>query len=74
VPETELGKVKVGAIGHVTADGVPASDGTVTFVSSSAEFTPTRCRPPTSAPSWFLPGAVQIKGHHGAYKPGMRWT
>ncbi len=71
VPETELGKVKVGATGHVTADGVPASDGTVTFVSSSAEFTPNTVQTADQRTKLVYQVQVHIKDTSGAYKPGM---
>jgi len=42
INETDLGKVKLGSIAHVTTDSYPGKSytGHVTFIASEAEFTP----------------------------------
>src|SRR5262249_13365323 len=48
VPETQLGRVKIGQPVHITTDSYPGKvyNGKITFIASEAEFTPKQIQTP----------------------------
>ncbi len=71
VPEPQLGSVTVGSAATITGDGVPQADGTVTFVSSQAEFTPNNVQTQDQRTKLVYQVRVKITDTSGAFKPGF---
>ena len=71
VPETRLGAVKVGQAATVTSDAGTSADGTVSFVASSAEFTPNNVETKEQRVKLVYEVRVKIADASGAFKAGM---
>jgi HlyD family secretion protein len=72
VPETQIGNVKVGQQATATTD--PATEpyiGTVSFVASEAEFTPTNVETKDQRTKLVFEVRVRISDTSGTLKPGM---
>ena len=74
VPEPKLGGVKVGQVAHVTADGGPAFDGTVSYVASDAEFTPNNVETADQRAKLVYEVRVTLPDTGGVLKPGLPTT
>lgn len=70
VPETEIGTVRLGAPVTVTSDGGATAKGTVTFIASEAEFTPSSIETKDQRVKLVYKVRVSIGGPAG-FKPGM---
>jgi HlyD family secretion protein len=72
VPETQIGNVKVGQQVSVTADSpTEPYTGTVSFVASEAEFTPTNVETKDQRTKLVFEVRVRISDTSGALKAGM---
>lgn len=71
VPEPRLGAVKVGSAARVGADGVPAVDGTVTYVADQPEFTPNAVETADQRTKLVYQARVSLNSTDGAFKPGQ---
>lgn len=73
IPETELGRVKVGQKARVTTDTWPGKryDGTVTFISSEAEFTPKNVQTQKERVKLVYRIKITIPNPNMELKPGM---
>lgn len=71
VAEPDLGKISMGSTVRVTSDGVPASDGTVSYISTTAEFTPNNIQTKDQRTKLVYQVRVRIADTSGAYKPGL---
>lgn len=73
VPETELGRVRVGQRARVTTDGSPGRthEGRVSFVSSQSEFTPKAVQTPKERVKLVYRVKVDVPNPRGELKPGM---
>ena len=71
VAEPDLGKISVGSTVRVTSDGVTPSDGTVSYISTTAEFTPNTIQTKDQRTKLVYQVRVRIADTSGAYKPGL---
>ncbi|HSN10888.1 MAG TPA: efflux RND transporter periplasmic adaptor subunit [Propionibacteriaceae bacterium] len=71
VAEPDLGKINVGSAVRVSSDGVTPSDGTVSYISSTAEFTPNTIQTKDQRTKLVYQVRVRIADTSGAYKPGL---
>jgi len=71
VAEPDLGKISMGGTVRVASDGVPASDGTVSYISTTAEFTPNNIQTKDQRTKLVYQVRVRIADTSGAYKPGL---
>jgi HlyD family secretion protein len=72
VPETEIGKVKLGQTGKVVTDGSTREyPGTVTFISSQAEFTPASVETKDQRVKLVYQVKLAVDNTDGSLKPGM---
>jgi HlyD family secretion protein len=72
IPETRLGKVKLGQPAWVRIDGMAETfEGTVTFVAAEAEFTPRNTQTPEERAKLVYRLRVTLRNPHGIFKPGM---
>ncbi len=72
VPESRLGKVKIGQPARVKIDGDKRLfDGTVTFVSPEAEFTPKNVQTPDERAKLVYRVKITLSNSEGIFKPGM---
>jgi HlyD family secretion protein len=72
VPETRLGRVKVGQPAWVKLDGMDKMfEGTVTFTSPEAEFTPRNVQTPEERTKLVYRVKITLKNKDGIFKPGM---
>ena len=72
VPETQIGNVKIGQQATVTADSVSEPyAGTVSFVASDAQFTPTNVETKDQRTKLVFEVRVRISDTSGALKAGM---
>lgn len=72
VPETQIGNVKIGQQATVTADSVSEPyPGTVSFVASEAQFTPTNVETKDQRTKLVFEVRVRISDTSGALKAGM---
>jgi len=73
VPETQIGRVRVGQKVRVTVDGLPgrAFEGQVYFVSPHAEFTPTTAQTQEERAKTVFQVKVRLANPEHALKPGM---
>lgn len=72
VPETEVGKVRIGQAARATADsGQQAYDGTVSFIASESEFTPNTVQTKDQRVKLVFEVRVRITDPSGALKAGM---
>lgn len=71
VPQPQLGTVTVGGRVRVSGDGVKPTDGTVTWVSPTAEFTPNTVQTTDERTKLVYAVKVQIEDTSGVYKAGM---
>lgn len=73
IPETDLGRVKLGQKAHVTTDTWPGKqyDGTVTFISSEAEFTPKNVQTQKERVKLVYRIKITLPNPHMELKPGM---
>ncbi len=72
VPETRLAQVKLGQSARVKLDGVERFfEGTVTFVSPEAEFTPKNVQTPAQRAKLVYRVKITLRNPDGWFKPGM---
>ncbi|MCX6997637.1 MAG: HlyD family efflux transporter periplasmic adaptor subunit [Kiritimatiellaeota bacterium] len=72
VPETRLGKVKLGQPARVQLDGdATRYEGVVTFVAPDAEFTPKNAQTPDERAKLVYRVKITLKNPKGIFKPGM---
>ncbi len=72
LPETKLADVKIGRKATVKIDGDPSRyEGTVTFVSPEAEFTPRNIQTPDERVKLVYRIKVTLPNPKGIFKPGM---
>jgi HlyD family secretion protein len=71
VAEPDLGKISMGGTVRVTSDGVAPSDGTVSYISTTAEFTPNDIQTKDQRTKLVYQVRVRIADTSGAYKPGL---
>jgi HlyD family secretion protein len=72
IPETRLGKVKLGQPARVKIDGDSREfKGTVTFVSPEAEFTPRNAQTPEERAKLVYRVKITLPNPEGVFKPGM---
>jgi len=75
VPETQLGDVKTGMTVHVTTDSSSQTfDGTVSFISSQAEFTPNTIQTPEQRAKLVYEVRITLPDASGSLKAGMPVT
>ena len=70
VPEPDLGELKLGQVAAVS-NGDDKSDGTVTFISSQAEFTPNTVETKEQRGNLVYEVRVSITDTSGTFKPGL---
>jgi HlyD family secretion protein len=72
VPETRLARVKLGQPAQVRIDGeAKRFEGTVTFISPEAEFTPKNVQTPDERAKLVYRVKITLKNPDGVFKPGM---
>ena len=72
VPESHLGRVKLGQAAKVRIDGDGRRfDGLVTFISPEAEFTPRNVQTPDERAKLVYRVKITLKNPDGVFKPGM---
>lgn len=72
IPESRLSRVKLGGKAAVRLDGDPASyEGSITFVSSEAEFTPRNVQTPDERAKLVYRIKISLPNPKGIFKPGM---
>ena len=72
IPESRLSRVKLGGKASVKLDGDPASyEGTITFVSPEAEFTPRNVQTPDERAKLVYRIKISLPNPKGLFKPGM---
>lgn len=72
LPETHLPRVKLGQTARVSVDGdSKAYEGTVTFISSEAEFTPKNVQTPEERAKLVYRVKITLDNAAGVFKPGM---
>ncbi len=73
IPETQIGLLRLGAPVHITVDAYPGEtfEGTVTFLSREAEFTPRNVQTEEDRVSLVFAVHVRIENPDGRLKPGM---
>lgn len=71
VPETRIGNVKIGQQASVAGDSGGTAEGTVTFISSTAEFTPNNVETKEQRTKLVYEVRVTIADRNGALKAGM---
>ena len=72
LPEDRLGRVKLGQLAFVRIDGDSRRfDGTVTFISPEAEFTPKNVQTPDERTKLVYRVKVTLPNRDGVFKPGM---
>ncbi len=72
VPQTEIGKVKVGQAAHATTDSSTRTfDGTVSFIASQAEFTPNNVQTKEQRVKLVYEVRITVPDRSGTLKAGM---
>ena len=72
LPETELGRVRLGASCEITADSVSeVLQGEVTYISPTAEFTPRFVQTERERVLLVYRAEVRVENPDGTLKPGM---
>lgn len=73
IPESVIGRIKLGAAANVMVDAYPQRlfPGTVSFVSSQAEFTPKNVQTREERVKQVFAVDVQMENNDGTLKPGM---
>ena len=72
VPETRLGQVKLGQPAQVKLDGMETRfEGTVTFISPEAEFTPKNVQTPEQRAKLVYRLKITLPNPQGVFKPGL---
>ena len=72
VPETRLGQVKLGQPAQVKLDGMEKMfEGTVTFISPEAEFTPKNVQTPEQRAKLVYRLKITLPNPQGVFKPGL---
>jgi HlyD family secretion protein len=72
IPESRLGKVKLGGSATVKIDGdAKTYSGTITFVSPEAEFTPRNVQTPEERVKLVYRVKITLPNPDGVFKPGM---
>jgi HlyD family secretion protein len=72
VPEDRLGRIKLGQPGRVKIDGDKKFyEGTVTFISPEAEFTPKNVQTPDERAKLVYRSKITLRNAEGVFKPGM---
>jgi HlyD family secretion protein len=73
VKEDKLGMVKLGQKAGVTTDSYPGKvyDGTVTYISSEAEFTPKNVQTQEERVKLVFGVKISVQNENGELKPGM---
>jgi HlyD family secretion protein len=73
IPESELGRVKVGQKARITTDTWPDKryEGTVSFIAQEAEFTPKNVQTEKERVKLVYRIKIDIPNHHRELKPGM---
>ncbi len=73
IPEYKIGKVKLGAAARVMIDSFPGKEmqGTVTYISSKAEFTPKNVQTKEDRVRLVYAVKIALDNKDGMFKPGM---
>lgn len=73
IPESELGRVKVGQTAHVTVDSWPGRnfEGRISFIASEAEFTPKNVQTEKERVKLVYRIKITLPNPKGELKPGM---
>jgi HlyD family secretion protein len=72
VPETQIGRVKLGQTAYVTVDSVPQPfEGAVTFIGSEAEFTPKNVQTREERVNLVFAVDIGLDNPEHIFKPGM---
>ena len=72
VPETRLVRVKLGQTARVKVDGLEKTfEGTVTFISPEAEFTPKNVQTPEQRAKLVYRLKITLPNREGLFKPGL---
>ncbi len=72
IPESRLARVKLGQKAQVKLDGDPDPyDGTITFVSPEAEFTPKNVQTPEERVKLVYRVKITLPNPNGVFKPGL---
>jgi HlyD family secretion protein len=71
VGEPDLGRIRVGQQADVATDDGQARKGTITFVSSQAEFTPKNVQTRDEREKLVYKVKIGLDNHDGLFKPGM---
>jgi HlyD family secretion protein len=71
LPEADLGRVRIGQKARVVTDGGQSREGTLTFVSSKAEFTPRNVQTRDERVKLVYRIKIGLDNADGLFKPGM---
>jgi HlyD family secretion protein len=73
VPETDMGKVEVGQLAHVTVDSFPGQvfPGRVVYIAPRAEFTPSNVQTADQRVTQVFAVKIEMRNPDRALKPGM---
>ena len=71
LPEADLGRVRLGQKAQVVTDGGQSREGTLTFVSSKAEFTPRNVQTKDERVKLVYRIKIGLDNADGLFKPGM---
>jgi HlyD family secretion protein len=71
VAEPELGKIKLGAAAEITTDGGEKRQGKVSFIASTAEFTPKNVQTRDERVKLVYRVKIALENPDGLFKPGM---
>jgi HlyD family secretion protein len=71
VAEPDLGRIRIGQEAEVVTDDGQSRRGTVSFVSSQAEFTPKNVQTPEERVKLVYRIKVRLENGDGLFKPGM---
>lgn len=73
VPETDIGRVKLGQVAAITVDAFPgrAFSGRVSEIASEAEFTPRNVQTKKERVNLVFRVKIAVENHDGVLKPGM---
>lgn len=71
LPETDLGRIRIGQPAEVTTDGGQKRTGKVSFVASQAEFTPKNVQTRDERVKLVYKVKIALENGDGLFKPGM---
>jgi HlyD family secretion protein len=71
LPETDLGRIRIGQPAEVTTDGGQKRTGKVSFVASQAEFTPKNVQTRDEREKLVYKVKIALENGDGLFKPGM---